>query len=191
MIVVFVGPSGSGKSTVIASLRQRYATMLPIESFTTRPIRANDVKGEQIFVTNEEFLVMAERDEFLWVHKPYGLPYRYGMRTAKILECVRDPTRLFTAVLLGAAAQTLWDLVKANHLEEGVRFFFFVIQDLAVLERRMAADPTRTNMQERLSTVHQEHSDAYASSVPFVFIRASEPLHEVVGEVERVMGLCP
>lgn len=52
-IVLLIGPSGSGKTTLALELERRYGWK-SVESYTTRPKRANEEKGH-VFISNDAF----------------------------------------------------------------------------------------------------------------------------------------
>ena len=55
-IIVISGPSGSGKSTIFKHLLNTFNKLSLAVSATTRPIRGNEIDGQQYqFLTEEEF----------------------------------------------------------------------------------------------------------------------------------------
>ncbi|MGB9630051.1 MAG: guanylate kinase, partial [Thermodesulfobacteriota bacterium] len=86
LIFVISAPSGTGKTTLIKRVIKELSGLKFSISYTTRPPRANERNGEDYyFISQEEFLKMVERDEFLEWAEVMG--NRYG--TAKI-----DPDQL-------------------------------------------------------------------------------------------------
>lgn len=80
-IIVISGPSGSGKSTLIERLTAQYPDIIFSTSHTTRPLRGSERDGEDYyFVSEERFLKMAERGEFVeWAkvyENYYGTSYK-------------------------------------------------------------------------------------------------------------------
>jgi guanylate kinase len=80
-IIVISGPSGSGKSTLIDRLMVRRPGIIFSTSHTTRSPRGSEKDGEEYyFVSEAQFLRMAERGEFAeWAEvyeNYYGTSYK-------------------------------------------------------------------------------------------------------------------
>ena len=81
-LTVLAGPTAVGKGSVAAYIREKHPEIWISVSATTRPPRPGEVDGRHyLFVSDEEFDRMVERDELLeWavVHKRarYGTPRR-------------------------------------------------------------------------------------------------------------------
>jgi guanylate kinase len=91
-LFIVSGPSGAGKTTLIQRVRGQLEA-LGIElyfsvSHTTRRIRPGEVDGQSYhFVSEEQFLAMVERKEFLeWA---YVHAHRYGTSRAEVVERLR------------------------------------------------------------------------------------------------------
>ena len=64
-ILILSGYSNNGKSTVLDELVKKY-NFRNIVSFTTRPIRKNEIEGKDyFFITKDKFHSMAEKNEFI------------------------------------------------------------------------------------------------------------------------------
>lgn len=64
-MLVLVGPSASGKTEVANILINEFG-MVRMVTYTTRPMRVNEVDGVSYhFVSTEEFLKLKEEDEFV------------------------------------------------------------------------------------------------------------------------------
>ncbi len=91
IIFIVSGPSGSGKSTLVRRLLELPKMLLSI-SFTTRPPRPSERPGEWYnFVSEETFLQMVERGEFLEYARVfdrylYGTP-RFWLEEARRQGC--------------------------------------------------------------------------------------------------------
>jgi len=81
ILFVMSGPSGAGKGTVLAGVFARRPDVRFSVSATTRAPRAGEVEGvHYYFISEEEFLSMVSRGEFMeWVEVHgayYGTPFR-------------------------------------------------------------------------------------------------------------------
>lgn len=78
-LIVISGPSGTGKTSICNQLLKRLPNAVWSISATTRPLRPNEVDGENYsHITSQEFEARKARDEFLetavYVGNLYGTP---------------------------------------------------------------------------------------------------------------------
>ena len=65
-LIVISAPSGTGKTTLVKRLLKRESNMIASVSFTTRPMRENEIEGvDYFFVDRSEFRQMVVMDQFL------------------------------------------------------------------------------------------------------------------------------
>ena len=65
-LIVISAPSGTGKTTLVKRLLEKEPNMIASVSFTTRPMRENEIEGiDYSFVDESKFKQMVEMDEFL------------------------------------------------------------------------------------------------------------------------------
>lgn len=66
LLIVISGPSGVGKDTVIQRMKERGVSMHFVVTATTRAPRPGEVDGtDYIFVTNDQFADMIEKNELI------------------------------------------------------------------------------------------------------------------------------
>ena len=76
-LFIITAPSGAGKTTLVKKVLERIPDLSVSVSYTTRPIRPREVKGENYYFVDEgTFLDMTSNNEFLEVAEVYG--YKYG-----------------------------------------------------------------------------------------------------------------
>ena len=76
-LFIITAPSGAGKTTLVKEVLQRIPDLSVSVSYTTRPIRPSEVKGQNYhFIDENTFLSMISNNEFLEVAEVYG--HRYG-----------------------------------------------------------------------------------------------------------------
>ena len=76
-LFIITAPSGAGKTTLVKKVLERIPDLSVSVSYTTRPIRPREVKGENYYFVDEDtFLDMTSNNEFLEVAEVYG--YKYG-----------------------------------------------------------------------------------------------------------------
>lgn len=65
-LIVISAPSGTGKTTLVKRLLEKESNMIASVSFTTRPLRENEIEGvDYFFVDKSEFKRMVAMEEFL------------------------------------------------------------------------------------------------------------------------------
>lgn len=179
MILALAGPSGSGKSTIAAALCRSHGAK-PLLSYTTRPKRASDVPGELENVREHEFDLLAKKD-FLWHVQPFGSPYRYGTTRADVnLALTRG---LYVALLIGEALPMLYGYALGKNFDDRVRFVYLALRDVDEQRRRLALDPTRTDLEQRIISGRQELAEAERSSIPYRFVDAYPAASDVLASV--------
>ncbi len=182
MLVVISGPSGSGKSTVAEQLRKVYK-FEPLVSYTTRPKRLTDKLGEFKYVDNIEFDQMIDMGQFFWHVKPYGNVYRYGTKIRDVSRSVRFPEIYDVALLTGESIPMVHGYALGARCIEHVSFFYLQIDDEVELRRRLAQDPSRTDIEVRLKAAVEENRQVRQSVVPYHFIDARLPPQEVMDQI--------
>jgi guanylate kinase len=138
VLVIVSSPSGAGKTTLTRRLLTEFGPQLEFSvSYTTRPVRADEVEGRDYhFVTPEVFEGMVERGEFAeyaWVHSN-----RYGTAQAPIDTALDHGGDIIFDVDWqgGAALSKRWpnDSLK----------IFVLPPDLDILARRLRQRATDT-----------------------------------------------
>jgi guanylate kinase len=76
LMLVISAPSGAGKTTLSNLLLKLDHHLYPSISYTTRPMRSNEVDGQHYFFTNKAtFLKMVESEEFIEYAEVFGEYY--------------------------------------------------------------------------------------------------------------------
>lgn len=84
-LIVVSAPSGAGKSSLAERVLKRLGDLRFSISHTTRQPRGSEQDGvDYYFVSEDEFLAMRERDEFLECAEVHG--YMYGTREKRVEE---------------------------------------------------------------------------------------------------------
>jgi guanylate kinase len=176
-LFIISGPSGAGKSTVVQGLLSRRTDLLLSVSATTRPPRPTEKHGvHYLFVSENEFLRMRDRGDFLeWanVHgNMYGTPRRV----------VDDNLTRGRHVLLEIDVQGARE-VKRKVQE--ARLIFIEPPSFGVLEQRL-----RKRSTEREDEVARRMAAAYdemRSKRWFDGVFVNEVVDRTVGEVLQLI----
>ena len=78
MFIIISGPSGSGKSPLLYNVIETYPNVKKVQSYTTRTIRKNEVKGTYIYLTHSQFEQKIKEGFFLEYNKVHKDQQYYG-----------------------------------------------------------------------------------------------------------------
>ncbi len=78
MFIIISGPSGSGKSPLLYNAIETYPNIKKVQSYTTRKIRENEVKGTYIYLTHAQFEEKIKEGFFLEYNKVHKDQQYYG-----------------------------------------------------------------------------------------------------------------
>ncbi|MGH3053071.1 MAG: guanylate kinase [Gaiellaceae bacterium] len=176
-LFVVTGPSGAGKGTLIQRLLERRSDLELAVSAATRARREGEVEGrEYYFLSEEEFLERAERDEFL-EHVVY-VSGRYGTLRSEI-ERIFNEGKSCVLELETKGARTVRDAVP------GAVTIFITVPSFDELERRLRARATETSgvIEERLEVARGQLEEAG----DFDYVIVNDELDRAVDELERVV----
>ena len=77
ILFIITAPSGAGKTTLVKEVLRRIPDLSVSVSYTTRPIRPSEVKGQNYhFIDEKTFSSMVSNNDFLEVAEVYG--HKYG-----------------------------------------------------------------------------------------------------------------
>ena len=103
-LFIVTAPSGAGKTSLVRALLESDSQVKLSVSYTTRPPRPGEVDGKDYhFVTEQKFLAMLERGDFLESALVYG--NRYGTSQPWIENAMRSGTDILLEIDWQGAAQ--------------------------------------------------------------------------------------
>ncbi len=89
VILVISSPSGAGKTTICKNIIEKVDNVSLSISVTTRKKRKGEIEGKDYFFkTNEEFIPMMSKNEFIESAKVFG--NFYGTLKAEVLQKIED-----------------------------------------------------------------------------------------------------
>lgn len=186
MLLIISGPSGVGKTTITRGVERGIPDAVFSVSATTRPRTSADVDGvDYHFVTDDEFLAMRARDEFLETADIYGK--RYGTPRAWVEEQLRRGRLVILEIDVEGARQ-----VKAK-VPQAFGIFVMPPTESALLERlRARKREDESAIQRRFAEAKREIESAQTCGVYDRFLineKIDDAIHEaqgiVAGERER------
>ncbi|HUW50286.1 MAG TPA: guanylate kinase [Sulfuricella sp.] len=103
-LFIVTAPSGAGKTSLVRALLENDSKVKLSVSYTTRPPRPGETDGKDYhFVTEQKFLEMLERGDFLESAQVYG--NRYGTSQPWIEDAMRSGTDILLEIDWQGAAQ--------------------------------------------------------------------------------------
>ena len=179
LLVVLSGPSGVGKDAALAKLKQLDRPWYFAVTATTRPPRPGERDGvDYIFLDNDTFLKMKERDEFLECAQVYG--NWYGVPRSQVRKGLHDGCDVILKVDVQGAA-------TIRQLAPEAVFIFMIPSSLDELPRRLAQRMTESspNMELRLSVAREEL--ARAKEFEYRVVNRDNNLDRAIAEIDAIV----
>lgn len=150
LIFVVSAPSGAGKTSLCKRVVDLFSDLRHSISYTTRPPRAGERDGvDYHFVSEERFLKMVERDEFVEWALVHG--NRYGTAEDSLRRCEEEGIDVILDIDVQGARQI------RKRLERGV-YIFVLPPSPAELEKRLRGRGTdgEKEIKARLMNAREE-----------------------------------
>ena len=148
--MVLSGPSGVGKDAVLAELRKLDRPWHFAVTATTRPMRPGERDGvDYIFLDEETFARMLERDEFLECAEVYGR--WYGVPRSQARNALRSGKDVFLKIDVQGAA-------TIRRMAPEALLIFLIPPSLKELQQRLRGRMTESapELERRLRTAKEE-----------------------------------
>ncbi|MGD9564272.1 MAG: guanylate kinase [Pyrinomonadaceae bacterium] len=176
-LIIITSPSGGGKGTLIAELMKRGVGIGYSVSYTTRPMRVNEVEGKDYsFISVEEFERRISNDEFLeyaTVHGNY-----YGTSRARVESLVDEGVDVILEIDVQGAADVLKKLPEAVSI-------FILPPSFQELEQRLRS--RKTEDREQLETRLRNSFEEVRRYNEFEFVVINDNIADAVRRLESVI----
>ncbi len=179
LLVVLSGPSGVGKDAALAELKKLDRPWHFAVTATTRPQRPGERDGEDyIFLDNDTFLKMKERDEFLECAQVYGR--WYGVPRSQVRQGLHDGRDVILKVDVQGAA-------TIRQLAPEAVFIFMVPGSLDELPRRLAQRMTESSpeMEIRLDVAREELTRA--EEFEYRVVNRDDSLDQAIADIDAIV----
>lgn len=174
---VISGPSGSGKTTLVTRVLSNVENLRFSISYTTRPMRAGEVRGEHYeFVPREEFQGMIERDFFAEWAEVHG--NFYGTPRADIQKWIETGVDVILDIDVQGAK-------RLRGVFDDAVFIFVVPPSVEILEQRLRDRKSEEDgdISIRLGIVKEE----VACSKCYDYIIINDEVDIAAGRIEAVI----
>jgi guanylate kinase len=177
LLIVISGPGGVGKDTLIEMLRARNPHLCYSVSYTTRPVRPNEVPGEHYtFVDVPTFQRLVESGELLEHAVVNG--HLYGTSARRVSEMQESCYDVILKIDVQGAEQV------RRKRPDGV-YVFIAPPDMDELLRRRrvrgAESPEEMQARQELAEVEIAYADSYDHIV------VNDDAERAVREIERIL----
>lgn len=157
-IFIISGPSGVGKTTLIRKTLKKLQDIHFSCSYTTRPKKKGEKKGEDYyFVSEEVFMGMVKRGELLEWAKVHG--YLYGTHQDEVFPWQDQGMDVILDIDVQGAE------ILRQHIPEGVYIFvippsYRVLKERLILRKRDSLEDIQRRLQEAQKEMkHHKHYD--------------------------------
>ena len=177
LLIVISGPGGVGKDTLIEMLRARNPHLCYSVSYTTRPVRPNEIPGEHYtFVDVPTFQRLVESGELLEHAVVNG--HLYGTSARRVSEMQESCYDVILKIDVQGAEQV------RRKRPDGV-YVFIAPPDMDELVRRRrvrgAESPEEMQARQELAEVEIAYADSYDHIV------VNDDAERAVREIERIL----
>jgi guanylate kinase len=180
LLVVFSGPSGAGKDAALSELKKLDRPWHFAVTATTRPPRQGEQAGvDYIFLDEDAFLRMKERDELLEYAQVYDR--WYGVPRSQVRDALKGGKDVILKVDVQGAA-------TVRRLAPEALSIFIMPRSLDELRLRLLGRMTETTpeMELRLKTAQEElaRMDEYDYRV----VNPQGGLHQAVADIDAIIA---
>lgn len=177
-LIIISGTTCAGKGTVIKKLLERHNDLLLSTSYTSRPMRENDVDGvDYYFVSKEEFEKKIENDDFLeYAVVHYG--QYYGTPKKEVYDLLEKGKDVILEIDVQGAKQ-----IKEKFPE--TILIFIMAPSMSEVKRRIKMRGYESNEQmlKRFEVAYNEINEVNK----YNYIIVNEDLAESVEKVEAIL----
>jgi guanylate kinase len=177
LLIVISGPGGVGKDTLIQMLRARNPDLCYSVSYTTRPVRPNEVPGQHYtFVDVPTFHRLAESGELLEHAVVNG--HLYGTSARRVAEIQETGCDVILKIDVQGAEQV------RQKRPDGVYVFIAPPNMEELLRRRVvrgAESAEEMQARQELSEVEMSYAGSYDHIV------VNDDAERAVGEIEDIL----
>lgn len=172
-LFVVSGPSGAGKTATITGAMAQRSDICFSVSVTTRSPRPGEVDGKDyIFISEQQFLQMADRNELL-EHAVY-VGNRYGTPRAYVQQMLDKGVNVVLDIEVQGARQVHASVPDAMMI-------FLIPPSLEELKRRLTNRGTET--EEKIRQRLQRAREEYAETDIYQYIIINDKLDVAVNEL--------
>jgi guanylate kinase len=177
MLIVISGPGGVGKDTLIEMLRDRNPDLCYSVSYTTRPMRPNEVPGEHYtFVDVPTFRDLVQGGELLEHARVNG--HLYGTSARRVSELQESCYDVILKIDVQGAEQV------REKRPDGVYIFIAPPDMEELLHRRAvrgAESPEEMQARQELAEIEMAYADRYDHVV------VNDDADRAVREIEHIL----
>jgi guanylate kinase len=180
LLVVLSGPSGVGKDAVLAELRKLDRPWHFAVTATTRPMRPGERDGvDYIFLDEETFARMLERDEFLECAEVYDR--WYGVPRSQARDALRSGKDVFLKIDVQGAA-------TIRRMAPEALLIFLIPPSLKELQQRLRGRMTESGpeLERRLRTAKEEL--AQVNGFDYRVVNPEGRLEQAAADIDAIIA---
>jgi guanylate kinase len=179
-LVVLSGPSGAGKDAALVELKKLDRPWHFALTATTRPPRQGEKMGvDYIFLDDDAFLQMRERDELLECARVYDR--WYGVPRSQVRDALKDGKDVILKVDVQGAA-------TVRRLAPEAVTIFITPRSLDELRQRLAGRMTETSPEMELRLKAAQGELAQMGSFDYRVVNPQGSLHRAVADIDAIIA---
>ena len=185
LFFILSAPAGTGKTTLVNRLTHEFSCVVRNVSFTTRPIRGEEVYDQDYhFIAEDMFQKKLKNNDFLEYAKVFD--YYYGSDKNEVFSLQNQGKHVFLVI----------DTQGAMHIKKTMPgiFIFLMPPSLEVLHSRLRMRETETKEERVLRLSHAEQEMLVAENYDYIITNdnidvAYEVLRSIVIAAEHKANL--
>jgi guanylate kinase len=177
LLIIISGPAGAGKDSVVRKMQERGLPFHFVVTATTRPMRPDEVDGQDyFFVSEEEFARMVAANELLEHREVYE--QNKGIPRAQVQQALASGKDVVMRLDV-EGAQTV------HRLASEALMIFVTVRNVVELEQRLRERNTDTARQValRMDTARQEMEHIK----DFDYVVFNDRLEDAIDTVEAII----
>ena len=180
LLVVLSGPSGVGKDAVLSELKKLERPWHFAVTATTRTMRDGERDGvDYIFIDEDTFARMRERDEFIECAKVYGR--WYGVPRSQARDALRSGRDVILKIDVQGAA-------TIRRMAPEALLIFLIPPTLGDLRQRLQGRMTESasDLERRLKTAEEELSRI--NEYDYRVVNENEGLNQAATDIDAIIA---
>ena len=179
-IIIISSPSGAGKTTICKYLIKKMSNLDVSISYTTRPIRVNEIEGrDYYFINNKKFQELNNKKKFIETAKNFN--YLYASPISNINKSFKNNRNILFDIDWKGAKK-----LRKKFKNEQIVDFFILPPNKVELKRRLEkrGRDNKKEIKTRLSYALSEMNH----HVDYKYVLVNDKINETVNQLLQIIN---